>query len=266
MKMQGRYLFVHKKYIYIANEIKNCKMKKALFILFFASMAMSCDELLEVGKTVSNMAIPSSADASSALKQALEIGVNNGTGFLGKQDGFLKNAAYQILLPKEVRDIEQKIRQNPVANALAGAFLDKVVTAMNRGAERAMAEAKPIFVNAIRQMTINDALNILTGGNGAATNYLQRTTQNALMASFTPVIANALKAVNINEPWTKVSSAYNMIMGKNIATDLNRYVAENATKALFSQIMKEENNIRANPAKRTSDLLKRAFAYADLKK
>lgn len=202
-------------------------------------------------------------EAAGGLKQALEVGVNNGTSFLGQTDGFLKNAAYKILLPKEVQEVEQKIRSNALANALAGPYLDRVVTAMNRGAENAMAEAKPIFVNAVRAMTIRDAINIVVGGQGAATEYLQRNTSDQLREKFVPVISKALEEVNIEEPWSKVSTAYNMVMNKNVETNLNEYVAERAMEALFSQIREEENKIRANPIARTTDLLKKVFDYAD---
>ena len=205
-------------------------------------------------------------EASGGLKQALEFGVNNGTSFLGKTDGFLKNAAYKVLLPQEVREVEQQIRGNVLANALAGPYLDKLVTAMNRGAEGAMAEAKPIFVNAIKAMTIQDAINIVTGGDGAATAYLKRVTSDQLREKFRPVIESSLEKVNINEPWTKVSTGYNMVTGKDVETDLNDYVTEKAMTALFTEIKKEEDKIRKDPIARTTDLLKKVFAYADEQK
>ncbi len=208
----------------------------------------------------------SQEEAAGGLKQALEIGVGNGTSFLGKTDGFLKNAAYKILLPQEVQEAEQKIRKNALANALAGPYLDKVVTAMNRGAENAMAEAKPIFINAIRSMSIADAVKIVTGGDGAATAYLENSTAAQLKEKFHPVIEQSLKEVNINEPWSKVSSAYNMVMNKNVETNLNDYVTDKAMSALFSQIRAEENKIRANPIARTTELLKKVFDYADQNK
>ncbi len=205
-------------------------------------------------------------EAANGLKQALEFGVNNGTSFLGKTDGFLGNMAYKILMPEEVRKVEAQIRGNAVTNAMAGPYLEKVVTAMNRGAENAMAEAKPIFVNAIKAMTIQDAINIVTGGNGAATAYLQRTTSAQLKEKFKPVIKASLDKVNISVPWEKVSSGYNIITGKNVTTDLNEYVTDRAMTALFTEIRAEEDKIRANPIARTTEILKKVFAYADSKK
>ncbi|MBP6456071.1 MAG: DUF4197 domain-containing protein [Chitinophagaceae bacterium] len=241
-------------------------MKKILLLSLATITFMSCEnmgQIINESSKVLNSLSLSEGDAANGLKQALEFGVNNGTNFLGNRDGFLKNAAYKILMPKEIQQVEAQIRKNALANNIAGPFLDKLVESMNRGAENAMAEAKPIFVNAIRSMTITDALKIVTGGNGQATEYLRRVTTAQLMQKFQPVIANSLNKININDPWTKVSTAYNMIAKKQVTTNLNQYVAENAINALFSQIRQEEDKIRTNPGARTTDLLKRVFAYAD---
>ena len=115
-------------------------------------------------------------------------------------------------------------------------------------------------------MSISDAISIVTGGDGAATNYLKKATSAQLKEKFTPVIKNSLDKVNINDPWTKVSSAYNMVMGKSVQTDLNDYVTDKAMTALFSQVRQEEDKIRENPLARSTDLLKKVFGYADTHK
>lgn len=242
-------------------------MKKYIFFLSLSFIFTSCDEILDVLATASTTTSGiSQSEASSGLKQALEVGVNAGTSFLGKTDGFLGNNAYKILLPQEVQNAVSKIKGNPITNRLAGPYLDKLVTAMNRGAENAMVEAKPIFVNAIKSMSISDAISIVTGGDGAATKYLQRATSSQLKEKFYPVIKTSSEQVKVNEPWTKVSSAYNTVMGKQIQTDLNDYVTSKAMTALFTQIKKEEDKIRSNPVSRTTDLLKKVFGYADSQK
>jgi hypothetical protein len=242
-------------------------MKKYIFFLSLSFIFTSCDEILDVLATASTTTSGiSQSEASSGLKQALEVGVNAGTSFLGKTDGFLGNNAYKILLPQEVQNAVSKIKGNPITNRLAGPYLDKLVTAMNRGAENAMVEAKPIFVNAIKSMSISDAISIVTGGDGAATKYLQRATYSQLKEKFYPVIKTSLEQVKVNEPWTKVSSAYNTVMGKQVQTDLNDYVTSKAMTALFTQIKKEEDKIRSNPVSRTTDLLKKVFGYADSQK
>lgn len=242
-------------------------MKKLILALVVVFSMSSCDEILDVlTSTGTGISGISQSEAASGLKQALEKGVLTGTSFLGKKDGFLKNAAYKILMPSEVQNVVSDIRRNPVTNALAGGFIDKVEVAMNEGASNAMAQAKPIFVNAIKSMTITDAINIVTGGKGAGTGYLQRTTESTLKSKFKPVIGKALDKVNIRDPWSKVSQGYNIVTGKNVTTDLDQYVTNNATTALFTQIRLEEDKIRANPVARTTDLLKKVFGYADAQK
>jgi len=239
-------------------------MKKYILFILLSFTLTSCDEILDVLASASSATSGiSQSEASSGLKQALELGVNSGTSFLGKSDGFLKNEAYKILLPQEVQSAVSKIKENPITNRLANPYIDKLITSMNRGAENAMVEAKPIFVNAIKSMSISDAISIVAGGDGAATKYLQRTTSSQLKEKFYPVIKKSLEQVKVNEPWTKLSSAYNTVTGKQVQTDLNEYVTGKAMSALFTQIKIEEDKIRSNPASRTTDLLKKVFAYAD---
>jgi hypothetical protein len=244
-------------------------MKKLTLAFLVVFSMSSCDEILDVinsGTAGGGLPGITQGEAASGLKQALAKGVTNGTSFLGKKDGFLKNASYKILMPAEVQNAVAKIKSNPITNALAGPYLTKVEVAMNAGAENAMAEAKPIFINAITSMSISDAIGIVTGGEGAGTAYLQRATSSSLKSKFQPVIKRSLDKVNINKPWTKVTGAYNTVMGKSVKTDLNEYVTDKAMTALFSQVKLEEDKIRANPIARTTDILKKVFAYADAQK
>lgn len=144
---------------------------------------------------------------------------------------------------------------------------DRAIISINRGAEMAVAEAKPVFVNAITTMTISDAINIVTGGNGAGTSYLKRTTSNELTTKFSPIIQQSLDRVGATKYWKDAINAYNKIpIVQKINPDLNGYVTGKAIEALFSQIELEENRIRQDPSKRTSDLLKKVFNYADKQK
>ncbi len=244
-------------------------MKRWLLIIGVALSLSSCDSLFQVMEDAGGVIqenILTEGEAAGGLKEALTAGVTTGTSFLGKTDGFLKNELYKVLLPPEVRDLEQKIQGNMFTQALLGKHINNLVTAMNRGAENAMTEAKPIFVNAITSMTITDALNIVTGGDGAGTNYLKRVTSTQLQAKFQPVIKKSLDQVNATQPWKDISTLYNQFMAKQITTDLDAYVTEKAMTALFTEINKQENLIRANPVERTTDLLKKVFSYADSRK
>ncbi len=207
-------------------------------------------------------------EAAGGLKDALVNGVLNGTGALGKVGAFASNPSIKILLPAEVQSIEQKIRDNYLLNAAIGKELDKTIEAMNSGAEKSMKLAVPVFKNAITNMSFADAMKILTGGSGAATAYLKSSSEAQLQQLFMPEVKKALDEVALSKTWTPVVNKINQnktLLGlkADIQPDLNKYVTEKATAALFTEIEKEENKIRKDPVSRTTDLLKKAFDYAD---
>lgn len=237
-----------------------------------AALALtSCDVLTQAAKVAAASMIPTSDEVARGLKEALVNGVTKGTGNLNKRGAFATNAALKILLPPEVRNLESKIRGNALLNTLIGGQLDKCVQAMNDGAENAMAKALPIFKDAVLGMSFSDAMGILKGGNGAATNYLRNTTTSALNTAFQPVIKTALDEVKVLEYWNPIVTNINKYKGllgltSDINPDLNAYVTEKATYGLFTEIEKQENAIRSNPVERTSELLKKVFNYADSQK
>ena len=240
------------------------KLSALIFTTLFLFSCGNTGKILsaanEVLKTV-NTGITQD-EAGNGLKEALKNGAGIGSDFLSKKDGFLKNLTYKILFPPEAQKIEQKLRSVGL-----GAECDRVIETINRGAEMAVAEAKPIFVTAITSMSISDAIGIVTGGNGAGTSYLKRTTSNQLRSKFSPIIQTALDKVSATKYWTDIVTTYNKIpLVEKINPDLNAFVTGKAMDALFSQIEIEENNIRQDPLKRTSELLKKVFNYADQQK
>ena len=254
-------------------------MKIHTFLSAIAAIALmsGCDTLsqlpVQINLPTAESNIPSQSEVSSGLKEALVNGVGKGTTSLNKPGAFFQNAVRKILLPQEVRDLESKIRNNAVLNAAIGGQLDKAVKAMNDGAENAMGKAMPIFKDAVMNMSFSDAMGILRGGNGAATQYLRNTTSAALQKAFKPVIQQALNEVKITEYWNPVIREINKPLNKtllgikqDINPDLNAYVTERATVALFQEIEQQENAIRANPVERTTALLKKVFDYADIQK
>ncbi len=201
------------------------------------------------------------ADVAAGLKEALTIGSGKGADLLSQKDGYYKSA-YKILLPAEARQVTERLKVVPGFSDVEEIILERI----NRGAEDAAAKAKPIFANAIRQMTITDAMNILMGNNDAATRYLERTTADALYQEFNPVIVESLDKFNARKYWADAVNAYNRIPLVNKANpSLDDYVTREALKGLFGMVEKEELNIRSNLSARTSDLLKRVFARQDKK-
>ena len=202
------------------------------------------------------------AEIVAGLKEALDKGIARGAEELSQVNGYYKSP-YKILLPAEARKVTDKLQGIPGFTQLEETILEKI----NRGAEDAAAKAKPIFVQAIKQMTINDALNILLGADNAATSYLQRTTFDALYAEFNPVIVNSLDKFDARDIWSSAVTKYNQLTiltgGERVNDDLDDYVTQQALEGLFSMIAKEELNIRDNVAARTTDLLKKVFARQD---
>ncbi len=256
-------------------------MKWKLFYLILVGLAVgSCDVLKQTAGDIANEAITqiptggqtkpqlTSGEAAGGLKEALIKGVVNGTDRLGQVGAFANNPSLKILLPPEVQKIESKIRDNVILNRVVGPELDKAVEAMNKGAENSMKLATPVFKKAITNMTFSDAMNILTGGDGAATQYLKSSTETELQGLFKPEVKKALDEVKLNDIWNPVVTKINKnkaILGldTDIQTDLNQYVTEKATSALFTEIEQEENQIRKDPIQRSSELLKKVFDYAD---
>lgn len=206
---------------------------------------------------------PTSLEIGNALKQALEIGTSAGADKLSAKDGFFGNMAIKILFPTEAQKVEKGLRSLGL-NSLA----DNVILSLNRAAEDAAKEAKPIFVNAIKQMTIADATNILLGNTkDAATQYFKRVTTAQLTEKFSPVIANSLSKVGATKYWTDAASAYNKIpLVKPVNTNLTSYVTEKAIEGMFVQVAQEELKIRDNVNARSTGLLQKVFGYADAKK
>lgn len=196
---------------------------------------------------------------AAGLKEALEKGISIGADNASKVNGFLGNPKIKIPFPPEVQKVESKLRQIGLGNQV-----DKFVETLNHGAEEAAKDAKPIFVAAIKSMTIQDAWNILKGEDNAATMYLQKTTSDELRAKFRPVIKNALDKTSATKYYADIINTYNKIpLLEDVNSDLESYATERALDGLFTLIAEQEAQIRVDPMARTTDLLKRVFKEQD---
>lgn len=196
----------------------------------------------------------SEVDVVGGLKQALEVGAVNSVLRLNKLDGFFSDTAIKIIMPNEAKNVEATLRKFGLGNQV-----DKAVLSMNRAAEDAAGGAKDIFLDAIKQMTFQDAWQILRGGDFAATDYLKKTTTTALTARFRPVIEQSLAKVDATKYWNTVFSNYNRFSTQKINPDLAAYVTERALNGLFQKIALEEKQIRKDPAARVTGLLQQVF-------
>ena len=198
------------------------------------------------------------SEVISGLKEALSVGVNNAVSVTSVTDGFLDNSKIKLPFPPSA----QKMKQRAIDWGLEGQ-VDQIVTTLNRAAEDAAGEAAPIFLNAIKNMTVNDGFEILNGGEGAATRFLKRQTTDELMTAFSPVVDNSIKKVKLTEYWNPVASRYNQAVrftgDDPVEDDLNKYVTERAIAGLFIVVEEEENKIRKDPKARVTQTLRRVF-------
>jgi hypothetical protein len=210
---------------------------------------------VNVGKVLNNSKGLTSDEIISGLKEALNVGTNNSTKKLSTIDGFFKDAAIKVLMPAEAQKVEKKLRAIGF-----GKQVDDAILSMNRAAEDAAKEATPIFLNAIKGITIQDGLGILKGSDFAATNFLKSRTASQLTEAFRPVIENSLQKVGATKYWNTVFATYNKFSAEKVNPDLVAYVTEKALTGIFHQVSLEEQKIRKDPFARTSDILKKVFA------
>ncbi|MFN3800939.1 DUF4197 domain-containing protein [Belliella pelovolcani] len=235
------------------------KLRISLIMLIILSSCTAAD-VNRILQSAGGQGPLTQTEVSAGLKEALIQGISKGADQASMTDGFFKNELIKILLPEDARRVESTLRQIGL-----GSEVDRALLAINRGAERAAQEAKPIFISAIRQLTIQDAFNILRGEPDAATQFLRRTTETQLVELFQPRIQESLNEVGATKYYGDIASTYNAIplTNRKIDPDLNAYVTSRAIDGLFKLIAEEEQNIRKDPVARTSALMRRVFGAQD---
>jgi hypothetical protein len=240
-------------------------MKKiGIFILLTSFLAFSAQgqgfkDILKKAKSTVSKGGLSQEDAGNGLKQALNIGVDEAVSFLSVKDGYYKSA-YKVLLPKEVQSITNKLKVVPGFKSVEANMIEKI----NRAAEDAASAAKPIFVNAIKQMSFDDALNILTGDKDSATRFLEKSTYDQLYDAFKPQIVKSMEKVEATSYWNSAVTKYNKLpFTKDANPDLSDHVTKQALVGMFGLVEKKEAGIRGDKSLRTNDLLKKVFSQQD---
>ncbi|WP_295794637.1 DUF4197 domain-containing protein [Mucilaginibacter sp.] len=241
-------------------------MKKALLIIPVLTLSFILSSYnAPVNSTPAKavqLPIPSSLDMGKALKQALQQGTAKSSDQLSALNGYFGNAAIKILFPPQAQKAEKTLRSIGL-----GKLCDNVILSLNRAAEDAAKQAKPIFINAITHMTLQDVSNILLGNQDAATQYFKKTTTDQLTASFKPVIQNSLDKTNATKYYGQAAGEYNKIpFVSKMNPDISAYVTQKAIDGLFHEIALEELNIRKNIGARSTPLLQKVFAFVDQKK
>jgi hypothetical protein len=189
------------------------------------------------------------------LKEALETGAGNAVAQTGRVDGYFKNLAIKILMPRQLRTVERGLRAVGY-----GTQVDEFVLSMNRAAEKAAPEAKSVFIGAIKEMTFDDARRILTGGDTAATQYFREKTSPKLSAAFRPIVEKSMNEAGVTRQYKELIGQYqNIPFARNQSLDIDDYVVTSALNGLFYVIGEEEKKIRKNPVARVSSVLREVF-------
>lgn len=228
-------------------------MKKFLFGWVLTALVSGCEVL---NKLPGISGPVTEAEAGEGIKEALGQGLVKAVLQLNRQDGFFKDAFYKILMPPDAKKIENTLRDLGMSK-----MVDKAILQINRAAEDAAGFAKPIFVDAIKSMTISDAIGLVKNGDTSATHFFRVKTTDKLVAAFSPVIKNSLDKLDATKYYADVINTYNNFPTtfKKLNPDLPGHVTGRAITALFDLVGKEEQNIRQNIAARTTELLRKVF-------
>lgn len=234
-------------------------MLKKSFLFVIVLNLTACAELQQIANNLPQGEILSNADIAAGLRQALDQGIDQQVSKLTRTDGFFKNELVKILLPEELRKVDKGLRDIGLGN-----LADEGLKVLNRAAEDAVGEATPIFVNAVREITFNDARNILLGEDDSATRYLIAKTRTELYNKFQPVIKASFSKVGANRIWNNLINKYNAIPFTNkVNPNLTDYVTQEALSGVYTMIAVEEKDIRTKISSRGTELLKKVFALQD---
>ncbi|MBC8768022.1 DUF4197 domain-containing protein [Arenibacter sp. BSSL-BM3] len=233
-------------------------MKKLLLALVLFQF-VGCSELQQVVNQLPQGGAVGNDEIANGLREALNMGIDKQVSKLTQTDGFFNNELVKIMLPEELQKVDKTLRDIGLSN-----LADEGLKILNRAAEDAVKEATPIFVNAVKGITFNDAKNILLGSDNAATMYLTNATQTELYNKFNPVINNSFEKVGADKIWSNLITRYNSIpLTNNVNPDLTDYVTQEALDGVFTMIAVEEKEIRTKASSRTTAVLKKVFALQD---
>ena len=231
---------------------------KKLTLICCVLLFSSCAELQQIASQYPQVGV-SNTEIASGLRQALDMGIEKQVSKLTKENGFYNNELVRITLPSELQKVDKTLRDVGL-DALA----DEGLKVLNRAAEEAVKEATPIFVNAVKEISFNDARNILLGQNNAATLYLTNKTEKPLYNKFNPVVTNSLEKVGATRVWNNIITRYNNLpLTNKVNPDLADYVTNRALDGVYTMIAVEEKEIREKVAARSTQLLQRVFALQD---
>jgi len=236
-------------------------LRLALILCLLSNLSLAQVSASQIGDIAKRLGLGannlSDSKINAGLKQALQIGAENSVKLVGRKDGYFANNAIKILMPKNLQPLEKGLRVVGY-----GPKIDDFVLSMNRSAEAAAPAARKIFVDAITSMSFDDARNILTGGDTAATEYFKQKTTPQLTAAFRPVVDKTMADNGVTKQYNALVGQYKALpFTKKQDLDITKYVVGKALDGLFFEVGEEERKIRKDPAKQTTDLLKEVFGH-----
>lgn len=274
---------------YLCGEYKCDMVKRRLFGFFYLLGAVvlllgaaACEKVNDVLKSIGL----SNTEIVEGLKEALNVAAGSAQGSASKEDGFLKNKAIEIMLPDQLKPVKQlvdKADDIPVVGTIVkntlGNGVEDLRVAMNHAAEHASRDVLPIFKGAVKEMTITDGLQVLQGGDSAASHYLREKTYTKLEDKFTPVVKESMGKTEVNSYYETLSTNYNEVVGKvnaipggmalvkaavpdlpdRLDTDLSRFITTKGLDGLFYLMKGEEKKIRDNPLDYGSAIIQKVF-------
>ncbi|HCS65870.1 MAG TPA: DUF4197 domain-containing protein [Cellvibrio sp.] len=233
-------------------------LKTCLLALPLSLMACNATlpQIAETGANVASAAgYNNQAQLVRGIKEALELGSNRAATSLSANGGYANNPLYRIELPANLQPIASKLRQLGL-----GGQMDKVESLMNKGAEKAAIEAKAVFVDAVRNMSVTDALGIVRGNSTAATDYFRSQTEASLRQRYLPIIKENLQEIGFYNQYQQMLSTYKMLpIANKPDLDLEQHVLNQALNGLFKQVAVEEQLIRKDPVGRGSQIIGAVF-------
>ena len=217
-------------------------------LIFALALLLSSNALAQLDKITKQ-------DATAALKAALEKGSTAAVANLGKVDGFLGNPQVKIPMPESAQRAEHAMRRIGM-----GKYADELIVTMNRAAEQAVPQARTVFVDSVKKMSVQDAKTILTGSDTAGTEYFRRTTRTELHKRFLPIVEKSTAKVQLAQKYEQFADkAVAVGMLKKEDADLDSYVTEKALDGLYLMMAEEEKKIRKDPVGTGSAIIKKVF-------
>lgn len=246
-------------YTYFHINFKHKTMKK-IILSAVVLLLMSCAELQQVvNQLPQGTSGIGNEQIAQGLREALNMGIDKQVNKLALENGFFKNELVKILLPEELQKVDKTLRDIGLSS-----LADEGLRIINRAAEDAVGEATPIFIEAVKGITFNDARQILLGNDNAATQYLQQATKSQLYNKFNPIIKQSFQKVGADQIWSNIITKYNNLpLTNDVNPDLTDYTTNEALKGVYAMIGVEEKEIRTKVSSRTTDLLKKVFALQD---